>query len=411
MTRNIRVAELFAGVGGFRVGLERASKSFFKTVYANQWEPSTKVQHAFDCYIKNFGESNEYQFHDNTDIFVVNEILGKNPNYIKDKIDLLVGGFPCQDYSVATSRAEGIQGKKGVLWWEIKKFIQNKNPNYVLLENVDRLLKSPSNLKGRDFLIMLWVFNDLGYDVEWSVINAAEYGFAQRRKRIFIFAHKRNSTISKNVKYEVAKNQTVLTKYLNITDYEKRDPIDINVAKGVQEISDKWTHSFMNYGFMINGIVENYKVKPKYNGDYTTLQDILEKDKNTDKQYFLSSEQLEKQNSMKDGGKKTRVTKSGFQYVYSEGKMNRWDNFENRPGRTMLTSEGTVNRSTHIIKEGNKFRFLTPVESERLQGFDDNWTESMPTKRWRYFAMGNALVTNVVEQIGKGIKYFENKKD
>ncbi len=409
MTKKLNVVELFAGVGGFRAGLERASKPFFKTIYANQWEPSTKVQHAYDCYVHNFGESDKNQHHDNTDFFEVNKILRKNPDYINKPVDLVVGGFPCQDYSVATTNAKGIQGKKGVLWWEIEKFIEIKKPKYILLENVDRLLKSPRDLKGRDFLIMLWVLDNKGYNVEWSVINAAEYGMSQRRKRVFIFAQKRNSKIDKEINFEVGKNETVLTKYLKISESKKIDNVNIRKAKSIKEVSDKWTHQFMNYGFMVDGKISNYKVSSKYNGKYTSLQEILDPSANNDKTLYLSKEQMEKQFDMKDGGRRERQTKDGFTYFYSEGKMNRWDNYDNRPGRTMLTSEGTVNRSSHIIKIGNKYRFLSPIEAERLQGFKDNWTESMPTKRWRYFAMGNALVTGVVEKIGKSIKYYEEK--
>ncbi len=409
MTKKLNVAELFAGVGGFRVGLERADKKFFRTVYANQWEPSTGVQHAYDCYVNQFGESNNEQNHDNTDFFEVTKILKEDKSYINKNIDLVVGGFPCQDYSVATTNAKGIQGKKGVLWWEIEKFLEIMQPNYMLLENVDRLLKSPRSLKGRDFLIMLWVLNDKGYNVEWSVINAAEYGMAQRRKRVFIFAQKRNSKIDKSVTFEVGKNNTVLTRNLKISDSEKIGNINIADAKDIQEVSDKWTYNFMNYGYMINGEIHNYKVSAKYNGNNISLQDILDPDADKDKSLFLTKEQLEKQFDMKDGGKRERITKDGFKYNYTEGRMSRFDNLDNRPGRTMLTSEGTVNRSSHIIKVGNKYRFLSPIEAERLQGFKDNWTESMPTKRWRYFAMGNALVTGVVEKIGKSIKYYEEK--
>ena len=104
---DIRVVELFAGVGGFRIGLEGAS-DFYKTIWNNQWEPSTKQQDASIVYTARFGREG----HSNKDINLV------DTNDIPDH-DLLVGGFPCQDYSVAStlSRSGGIEGKKGVLWW------------------------------------------------------------------------------------------------------------------------------------------------------------------------------------------------------------------------------------------------------------------------------------------------------
>lgn len=185
------VCELFAGVGGFRIGLEE-SDSNWKTVWANQWEPGKKTQHAFDCYVKHFGNKENYI---NKDIATIDKEVIPDHN-------LLVGGFPCQDYSVAHTGAQGIEGKKGVLWWQIRETLEKKQPKFVLLENVDRLLKSPASQRGRDFGVILACFNDLGYAVEWRVINAAEYGFAQRRKRIFIFACKNNTNYYNQIKNE-----------------------------------------------------------------------------------------------------------------------------------------------------------------------------------------------------------------
>ncbi len=182
------VCELFAGVGGFRIGLEKSDASW-NTVWANQWEPGKKTQHAFDCYVSHFGRKENYI---NEDIANIDKSTIPNHN-------LLVGGFPCQDYSVARTGAKGMEGKKGVLWWQIKDILEKKQPKFVLLENVDRLLKSPSDQRGRDFGIMLACFNNLGYSVEWRVINAAEYGFAQRRRRIFIFACKNDTNYYRNI--------------------------------------------------------------------------------------------------------------------------------------------------------------------------------------------------------------------
>ena len=170
--RILRVAELFAGVGGFRIGLEKAGHN---TVWANQWEPKTKVQHAYNCYVEHFGDFPDL----NTDINKVNK-------YSIPDHDLLVGGFPCQDYSVATTRAKGIAGIKGVLWWDILDVVKAKKPSYILLENVDRLLKSPVIRRGRDFGVILSCLLNEDYVVEWRVINAADYGFPQKRRRVFI---------------------------------------------------------------------------------------------------------------------------------------------------------------------------------------------------------------------------------
>ena len=187
--KEVNIIELFAGVGGFRVGLERADANFFKTIWANQWEPSTKIQHAAIVYSERFGKDSI----SNKDINTVNTI--DIPDH-----DMMVGGFPCQDYSVATTlnNSKGIEGKKGVLWWSIYRILKekgDKRPMIVFLENVDRLLISPANQRGRDFAIILECFNELGYIVEWRIINAAEYAMPQRRRRTYILAYKQNSKI------------------------------------------------------------------------------------------------------------------------------------------------------------------------------------------------------------------------
>jgi DNA (cytosine-5)-methyltransferase 1 len=196
MKNTIKVVELFAGVGGFRIGLTRASSAdkSYEVVWSNQWEPATIKQHASDIYIKRFGEEN----HSNEDI---QKVTTKNiPNH-----DLLVGGFPCQDYSVARTlnQAAGLAGKKGVLWWSIHRILNEKKtkaPSFLMLENVDRLLKSPASQRGRDFAVMLASLSDLGYAVEWRVINAADYGMPQRRRRVYILGYKKDTKTYKEIK-------------------------------------------------------------------------------------------------------------------------------------------------------------------------------------------------------------------
>ena len=179
-TPTLRAVELFAGVGGFRLGLQRAGWS---VVWSNQWEPSTRSQHASDCYVAHFGAEG----HTNEDISRVLDRVERRGCGLPEH-DLLVGGFPCQDYSVARTlnQAAGLIGKKGVLWWEIYRLLRLRQPRFILLENVDRLLKSPATQRGRDFAVMLASLAGLGYTVEWRVVNAADYGFPQRRRRVFI---------------------------------------------------------------------------------------------------------------------------------------------------------------------------------------------------------------------------------
>lgn len=398
------VIELFAGVGGFRVGLNDINGFDEKTgraienrdwnfVWANQWEPSTKTQHAFDCYCTRFGYS---ESHSNEDISKVDKT--KIPNH-----SLLVGGFPCQDYSVARSLSgeKGIEGKKGVLFWQIAEILKVKNTPFVLLENVDRLLKSPAKQRGRDFGIMLRTFNDLGYNVEWRVINAAEYGCAQRRRRVFIFAWKKNTKYNNSIQ-AFSKDEILLTQGLfaksfaiNPTIIERHHSIDLTTFKDTVEMTKKFNGSFENTGVMIDNIITTFKSSPIQISPIT-FREIREHRKNLDN-YFLSEKQNDKFKELRNSKKVERIKPNGETYIYSEGGMDYPDSLD-KPGRTMLTSESSVNRSTHVIEdyETNKLRFITPVEAERLQHFPDNWTQPIQPEKRRYFMMGNALVTKII---------------
>lgn len=401
--RTIRVLELFAGVGGFRKGLEQANSKIFDIIWANQWEPSRKAQDAFDCYSNRFTSG----IHSNEDITIVTD-----DEFHQLRPDLVVGGFPCQDYSVARtlSGEQGIQGKKGVLFWEIKRVLENTNPKYVLLENVDRLLKSPSAQRGRDFAVMLATFRDLGYNVEWRVINAAEYGFAQRRRRVFIFAYKNGISFDKDQSKfdnsEVVFKEGFFAKPFPIYEEPYKDRMcSEELPQDIIEISDEFSFNFHTAGIMRNGKIFTIHADPVKKKP-TPLQDILLDESQIDEKFYLTPENEKKFDYLRGPKKIERTTADGHKYVFSEGGMSPVDDLD-KPGRTMLTSEGSINRSTHIVEVNGRKRFLTPIECERLNGFPDNWTASM-TDRMRYFCMGNALVVSLIEIMGKRIEEIEN---
>lgn len=405
----LTVVELFAGVGGFRVGLNDI-KSFdendkaienrdWKFVWANQFEPSTKTQPAYNCYCTRFGEEHT----SNTDIQEEVAHLDEDTDYIPNH-SLLVGGFPCQDYSVARSLSgeKGIEGKKGVLFWSIAKILRVKKPPFVLLENVDRLLKSPSKQRGRDFGIMLRTFNDEGYDVEWRVINAAEYGARQRRRRTFIFAWRKDTkyanTLS-DIKIEdiIAKEGLFARQFpINLIDTPIRT-YDVTSYEDTVEVTEKFHANFENTGCMVNGQIVTFKTEPQFKKPIPLKDTLLH---NVDKKFYLSDKQKEKFEYLKGSKRITRTNAEGFTYNFSEGKIAYPENID-LPSRTMLTSEGTVNRSSHVVADldtGEK-RIITPVEAERLQHFPDNWTNTGMTDRQRYFMMGNALVTFIINTL------------
>lgn len=393
------MCELFAGVGGFRLGMDRL-KSDWKTVWFSQWEPGARTQWAHQCYVAHFGDSLDKNGESHTcdDISTVK----------KDSIPehtLLVGGFPCQDYSVAhtLSSSHGIEGKKGVLWWEIRDTVQAKNPPFCLFENVDRLLKSPSKQRGRDFGIMLACLANLGYSVEWRVVNAATYGAAQRRKRTFIFAWREDTSYGKKV--SEIKPETLLTSdglMAKAFPIKALDGLNtVAVGKNVTEVSDTFAFDFRAAGFMQKGTiytadVEEIEETPRLLGQILETEPV-------DESYFITdAEKIAKWNYLKGAKKINRTAANGHEYVFSEGPVAFPDPW-NRPARTMLTSESTVNRSSHVVadKTTGRFRTLTPIEAERIQGFDDNWTNTGMPPRMRFFCMGNALVVPMIERMGR----------
>lgn len=411
------VIELFAGVGGFRVGLNhitgfdengRAIEDYenkWDFVWANQWEPSTKVQHAYDCYTTRFGKEHA----SNQDISTVDK------ESIPDH-SLLVGGFPCQDYSVARSLSgsKGIEGKKGVLFWSIAEILEKKKTPFALLENVDRLLKSPAKQRGRDFGIMLRTLHDLGYNVEWRVINAADYGAPQRRRRTFIFIWKRDSKYNELIKSEkpekILLEDGLFAKCFKVEKtLDKIKYIDITEPKDTVEMTESFHADFRKAGVMLDGQV--------ICGDPTpitipskTLREICISEQ-VDETYFLTESQKSKFKELRDKKKKQRTAPDGTEYTYSEGAMEYPDSLD-KPGRTMLTSEKSVNRSTHVIHDikTNNDRFLTPIEAERLQTFPDNWTNTGMPERRRFFMMGNALVCDVIKTLEPELsKIIENE--
>ena len=454
------VVELFAGVGGFRCGLnnintiEDAKKEEkWKTQWFSQWEPADKrVQWAHDCYVNRFGTCVDINGNDTTndDIHTVDK--STIPNHT-----LLLGGFPCQDYSVSSTLAtsKGIEGKKGVLWYDIRDILEAKQPPFMLLENVDRLIKSPASQRGRDFGIILTCCRDLGYTVEWRVINAADYGFQQRRRRIFIFAyrndtnyannlgvsltHSNDTDISSAYTNEIDKNLDAISLYINkegffaksfaIDEIEAKHIKTTKLPEQIGTVSEQFQFNFENAGLMKDGIIYTVKVKPKYTEKQITLGDIMETE-TVDESFFISEDRLYYTNPSQDhsdetkgklsdterhtwqyikGAKKImRTSANGHEYVYSEGPVPMVDEYD-KPARTMLTSEGGFSRTTHIVrdKQTGRIRLLTPRECERIQGFPTDWTKEckvneeiipMPTKK-RNFMMGNALVVNLIKQM------------
>lgn len=450
------VCELFAGVGGFRCGLnninenvayslENNAKEKWKTVWYNQWEPAEKsTQYAHDCYKYHFGICLDKNGEDTTNVDIEAVDKASIPDF-----NLLVGGFPCQDYSVASSLAtsKGLEGKKGVLWWSIRDIIEEKKPPFVLLENVDRLIKSPAKQRGRDFGIILACFRDEGYTVEWRVINAAEYGYQQRRRRTFIFAYKNDTKYAKqileSVKYfddymdelhrdsmsKLIAREGFFAKTFPVDEFDSKKVKIEELPVGIGDLSAHFSFGFENTGVMKDGVVYTVKTFPQYDGKQITLGDIMD-DGNVDEKYFIPEEKLYYNEShtthsdesherlpkesrqtwqyLKGAKKLPRKAANGHEYIFSEGAIPMIDAYD-KPARTMLTSEGLFSRTTHIVedKKTHRIRLLTAEETERIQGFPTEHTKNcmvngqvveMPINK-RRFMMGNALVVDLVKRM------------
>ncbi|WP_457748724.1 DNA (cytosine-5-)-methyltransferase [Sulfurimonas sp.] len=406
----LKTIELFAGVGGFRLGLQNANSlnKAYDIVWSNQWEPSTKIQHASDIYCARFG----YENHFNQDISSVK--VTDIPDH-----DLLVGGFPCQDYSVASTlkNAHGIVGKKGVLWWEIYRILEEKAqnaPKYLMLENVDRLLKSPASQRGRDFAIILSSLNSLGYAVEWRVINASEYGMPQRRRRVFIMAYKKGTklykTLQSNTESSILNQAGLFAQSFPIKMLSQENILSNELSNDLVDITNNFNtktpklNTFFEAGYMIDGVYYTSKIEPYYKGEKSVLGSFLQDEKDVPEEFYINEEELVKWKYHKGSKSIERVNKkTGHKYTYSEGKMS-FPDCLNKPSRTIITGEGgaSASRFKHVVCVNDRYRRLTPIELERLNMFPDNHTFGVSDTK-RAFLMGNALVVGIVQRLGKAL--------
>ena len=456
----MRVVELFAGVGGFRIGFEgppgEDSPGIHKVIWANQWEPSTKKQHAAEVYVDRWGlkksdSDPDVYFSESGEVFVNKDIGTISAEEIPEH-DILCGGFPCQDYSVAksASRATGLEGKKGVLWWEIHRILKEKMPDYALLENVDRLLKSPTSQRGRDFAVMLASLDDLGYVVEWRSFSSSDYGYPQRRKRVYILAHApgteghRALTGSSNpsdwLEREgfLAKSFPIkpLESLFGLPNFRLRSKPDDDLADITKSFKPGkgGLSRFQVAGIMAEGVVWTTKVESHFEGEKMNLGDVLQKPRQIADEFVIRPSDMMKEKGwvyLKGAKSEPRRGTDGFTYQYKEGPITFPDALD-RPSRTMVTGEGgaTPSRFKHVVEfkptkgqverldlrsdESMKarehlgigvskwLRRLTPVELERLNGFPDNHTEGV-TDGYRAFFMGNALVCGIVDRIGMSL--------
>ncbi|MBT3067338.1 DNA (cytosine-5-)-methyltransferase [Rhodoferax sp. U11-2br] len=424
--------ELFAGVGGFHFGLEQANQQrqarglprAFNVVYANQWEPKGKHQHAARVYEAQFGLAPVCR-----DMMQVLDDSAEMARIHALAPTMVVAGFPCQDYSVAkpSAMSEGIEGKKGVLWWGIHRMLQariaaGQPVQQVLLENVDRLISSPSACPGRDFAIILASLQSLGYGVSWQVVNSGEYGFAQRRKRVFIVAVHQSTAQFQRLKQattgdlsELLVDATPLAQALPVqlahavTSFELSG--DVYAAQERYQAADGGKSQFANAGVCIGGRVYTGKVRAVELQDFTaftgqalplTLGDVVAQTQSVPESFYIPDASISQWEYAKGAKAVPRVSATGFAYNFTEGAMAFPDALD-RPSRTIITSEGgtSASRTKHVVRGANgRLRRLVPEELEALNGFPRGFTQLDGVNDIaRARLMGNALITGVVASI------------
>ena len=276
---------------------------------------------------------------------------------------------------------------------------------------------------------MLQSLNDLGYAVEWRVINAAEYGMPQRRRRIFILGYHKSSNIYKRLKKQDKiswlDSDGIIAKAFPVK--ETHTIKEVELKGDLVELTDNFNKDgklspFQNSGLLFEGKIITAKTEANYNGKFTVLNDILQNGEVTN-EFFIEDRPLktiktivnkddslttissEKQmwEYLKGAKKEKRRTKEGFEYNYAEGGMIYPDALDNA-SRTIITGEGgkSPSRFKHVVETERGLRRLTPIELERLNMFPDDHTKlDGVTDTKRAFFMGNALVVGVIEKIGE----------
>lgn len=324
----IRFADLFCGIGGFRLGIENASKKLgipVECVFSSEIE-----KNAVKIYEKNFKE------------IPSGDITKIQANDIPD-IDILCGGFPCQDVSIAGKR-EGLKGKRTGLFFDVIRILQEKQPSIVFLENVKGLFSSNG---GWDFARILIELENIGYDVEWDLLNSKDFGVPQKRERVYIIGHLTTSKRCGSKIFPIRKIPRIHS--------EQTQP-----RKEICQYAGTLTR-------------RQYQ---SWNGNFVKYRCLTER--RTDEAKQIRKESM----------------KNGVDWCPCRGKelVFREDGLSN-----CLTK--TIGKE-HLISDGEEVRELTPIECERLQGFPDDWTFGISDNKRRE-CLGNAVTVNVIEAIAE----------
>jgi len=399
----IRVAELFAGIGGFRLGLEQANntqhapisqnpkqenskqgrkwtadestallhignKPSFRVVWANEWD-----KYACQIYRKNFGEKE----------LVEGDVRKISTNDIPD-FDIEVGGFPCQPHSLAGKR-QGFNDERGEVFHEIVRIAKAKKPKILLLENVKGLLSSE---QGKAFGTVLEELGNIGYWCEWQVINSKHHGVPQNRERVFIIGHLRG-TSSRQI-FPIGENDSQYTKMEGRRQVSAA--IDASYYKGYdhkrqlitywKNSTERWVDEYREDCLTLKGQNDLCR-QPLIVADRTHTYANLGRNLESPKEITNALSGVQKDNL---------VLLDNLGGNIKKGRIKPLDN----------GTAWTLGGSKTGVQQHQKLRRLTPTECERLQGFPDGWTEGVSDTH-RYKCLGNAVTVNVIQFLGEHI--------
>lgn len=284
--------------------------------------------------------------------------------------------------------------------------LELRHPKYVLLENVDRLLKSPAAQRGRDFAIILSCLFRLGYSVEWRVINAADYGMPQRRRRVYVFAE-HDSKKWYNLSEHLLQNGVIARAFPVSVSEKNAAQYEFSISDNPYTVSQDFGKQakvslFQNAGVMQDGVVYTVKTDAVFTGNAMTLGSVLVNANQVPKEYWIEEDKLASWQYLKGGKRELRTASNGFEYMYSEGPVAFPDKID-APSRTILTGEGgkSASRTKHVVMQDGRLRRLVPDELDQLQMFPKGWTNDGMSDGHRAFCMGNALVTGIPHKIGE----------
>lgn len=376
--------DLFAGIGGFRLGMERAGH---KCVGYCEIDKYARLS-----YNAIHNTEGEIDYKDITE--VTNEEFRK----LRGKADVICGGFPCQAFSIAGNQL-GFEDARGTLFYEIARAAEQIKPRYLFLENVRNLL---SHDKGKTFERMLKILDELGYDAEWQVLNSKNFGVPQNRERVFIIAHLRGE-------------RTYRVFPIRGKDKKLNTDGEVNQVGNIGKSDNFGGNPQVTRVYDINGISPTLNTMQGGGREPKIVVPVLTPDRVEKRQngrrFKTNGEPMFTITTQDRHGVLVReATKQGYAVADVGDSINfSHPNSKTRRGRvgknianTLLTSD-----EQGVVLSDYKIRKLTPRECWRLQGFPD-WAfdkaQAVNSNSQLYKQAGNSVTVNVIEEIAKRLK-------